>query len=74
MAIHVMTTEVRRDLGKVVYSCPICQRCVEIDDAEGALKVLFRGDQTAQHRGGALAEIESEVEYEPVNRSGPLLH
>jgi len=74
MTIHVMNTEVRQDLGKVVYTCPVCQRCVEIHDAGGTLKVLFRGDQTAQHRGGALAGIESEVEQEPVTRSRPLLH
>jgi hypothetical protein len=59
-----MKTEVREDRGAVVYSCPICQRCVEVDRADGAMRVLYRGDQTAQHRGGALAGIEGEVEQD----------
>jgi hypothetical protein len=64
VAIHIMNSEVREELGTVVYSCPICQRCVEVDRAEGAMRVLYRGDQTAQHRGGALAGIEAEVEQD----------
>jgi hypothetical protein len=28
------------------------------------MRVLYRGDQTAQHRGGALAGIEAEVEQD----------
>lgn len=63
-----MKTEIRADLGTVVYSCPICQRCVEVDRADGVMRVLYRGDQTAQHRGGALAGIEAEVEQDrPAN-------
>lgn len=64
MAIHIMNSEVREELGTVVYSCPICQRCVEVDRAEGVMRVIYRGDQTAQHRGGALAGIEAEVEQD----------
>ena len=62
MAIHRMDCEVRADQGKIIYTCPICDRCVEIDSGEGAMKVLVRGDQNATHRGGALADIETEVE------------
>lgn len=64
MTIHIMTGETREDLGTIVYSCPICQRCVEVDRAEGSMRVLYRGDQTAQHRGGALAGIETEVQQD----------
>ena len=64
MTIHIMTSETREDLGTIVYSCPICQRCVEVDRAEGSMRVLYRGDQTAQHRGGALAGIETEVQQD----------
>jgi hypothetical protein len=59
-----MKGETREDLGTIVYSCPICQRCVEVDRAEGSMRVLYRGDQTAQHRGGALAGIETEVQQD----------
>jgi hypothetical protein len=64
VTIHIMTSETREDLGTIVYSCPICQRCVEVDRAEGSMRVLYRGDQTAQHRGGALAGIETEVQQD----------
>lgn len=64
MTIHIMNSETREDLGTIVYSCPICQRCVEVDRAEGSMRVLYRGDQTAQHRGGALAGIETEVQQD----------
>ena len=64
MTIHIMKSETREDLGTIVYSCPICQRCVEVDRAEGSMRVLYRGDQTAQHRGGALAGIETEVQQD----------
>ena len=64
MTIHIMTSETREDLGTIVYSCPICQRCVEVDRAEGSMRVLYRGDQTARHRGGALAGIETEVQQD----------
>jgi hypothetical protein len=72
VAIHIMKTEVRDDRGTVVYSCPICERCVEVDRADGSMRVLYRGDQTAQHRGGQLAGIDTEVEQNrPAN---PLVH
>jgi len=64
VTIHIMKSETREDLGTIVYSCPICQRCVEVDRAEGSMRVLYRGDQTAQHRGGALAGIETEVQQD----------
>jgi hypothetical protein len=72
VTIHIMNAEVREDLGTVVYNCPICQRCVEVDRADGAMRVLYRGDQTAQHRGGALARIETEVEQDGPGE--PLVH
>ena len=60
MKFHRMDCEVRSDLGKAVYTCPICDRCVEIDSS--GMKVLTRGDQTATHSGGTLADMETEVE------------
>lgn len=60
-ATHPMTSEVRRERGKIVYTCTICDRCVEVDMREGDFKVLVRGDQGARHVGGAYRGFELEV-------------
>jgi len=63
MKFHAMRQEFHSDLGKVVYSCTVCTRCVEID-ADGALRILDRGDPLAVHRGGLMLSAEA-VDYQP---------
>jgi len=61
MTLHAMDVDVKQDLGKVVYSCPICQRCVEVDDA-GGIRILHRGDRSARHQAGLLAGSDTELD------------
>ncbi len=61
-ATHRMTSEVRKHSGRIVYTCTICDRCVEVDMHKGGFKVLVRGDQQARHEGGVFAGFEAEVQ------------
>jgi hypothetical protein len=64
---HVMTVEIDKALGKVIFTCPTCDRCVETRGAGGGVKIIRRGDQTARHSGWAMppgtsAEAIAEID------------
>lgn len=61
MTHHRVTIEHRRDEGKLVVCCPMCQYCTEIELASGVKRTLHQGDPSASHRGGAF-EFEFELE------------
>jgi len=55
---HKMIESVNRDTRVITYSCPQCDRVVQI--SEDGYRVLSRGDQEAEHVGGIFApEVEA---------------
>jgi hypothetical protein len=72
---HTMAVEVQKDLGRVVFTCMVCDRCLEIRTADGELTVLNRGDQAVAHSGatpGALAEALGHGEVAVEQRRRPV--
>jgi len=56
---HKMIESVNRDTRVITYSCPQCDRVVQV--SEDGYRVLSRGDQEAEHVGGIFApEVEAE--------------
>jgi hypothetical protein len=61
--VHTMEVERLQDQQTTRYTCPVCQRCVE--DGPDGLRVLFRGDVDARHRGGRFRVDVDAVEPGP---------
>jgi hypothetical protein len=51
---HVMRVEVMEELGKVVLTCPTCDRCIDVQTSGGGVRILRRGDRSARHSGWSL--------------------
>lgn len=85
MNTHRMRARRVPELGKVVFTCLQCERCIEIDD-DGALRVVARGDAESPHRGGTFgaageggfgeeaAGLDAEVRPAGSPDDGPALH
>lgn len=71
--IHVVTLETKRDEGKLVVHCPICQYCTEIETATGIKRTIHAGDPAAMHRGGSFG-MGAAVEQGGAGRSRTRVH
>jgi len=50
---HKMIESVNRDTRVITYSCPQCDRVVQV--SEDGYRVINRGDQEVEHVGGIFA-------------------
>lgn len=50
---HKMIESTNRDTRTTIYSCPQCDRVIEV--SEDGYRVLNRGDQEVEHIGGIFA-------------------
>lgn len=69
---HPMSVEVLREQGKTVFTCRVCERCIEIS-TDGALSIIHRGDQRAQHTGGSYS-IAVDIKEQGNAQSAAVLH
>ena len=69
---HTYVVAIVKDLGKVVATCPTCDRCVEVRVTGGGVRIVRRGDPTARHGGWAVpAGIDADGEAEIVADNRP---
>lgn len=74
MIYHRMEVTTNAANGTVTFSCPICERLVEMRAAGGGVKVLNAGDQRARHSGWAeIPGVDTEATAEVVPDTPPTL-
>lgn len=69
---HPMTTTTVRDQRKTIFTCTVCDRCIEIG-ADGALTIINRGDQSVAHAGGVF-NIDVDLMEQRDAHGHPVVH